>query len=200
MRAAIEEKRKDGGAGVRFLTETVTSPTLIDQFNQIMTELPNARWYQYEPINNDNAMAGAKMAFGSPVQTIYKFDKADRILSLDADIFSGFNVALHQGLRKEHAHFSEEKKEINRLYAVETTISLTGAKADHRLAVKPSQMAEVAKAIAKAVGVAGANSDLHGKRAHGSRRWRKICSSTRANRSSSRATISRRWSTRWRTR
>src|SRR4051795_6071457 len=32
LRTAVEDNRKDGGAGVRFLTETVTSPTLIDQF------------------------------------------------------------------------------------------------------------------------------------------------------------------------
>lgn len=157
LRAAIEENRKDGGAGVRFLTETVTSPTLIDQFSKVKAELPNAKWVQYEPINQDNAIAGAKMAFGSPVQTIYKFDKAERILSLDADIFSGFNVAYIKDYSKGKA-FSEEKKEISRLYCVESTISLTGAKADHRIAVKPSQMAEVAKAIAKAVGVSGATS------------------------------------------
>lgn len=157
LRAAIEENRKDGGAGVRFLTETITSPTLIDQFAKIKTELPNSKWIQYEPVNRDNAMAGAKMAFGSPVQTIYKFDKAERILSLDADIFSGFNVGYIKDYSKGKA-FSEHKEEISRLYCVESTVSLTGAKADHRLAIKPSQMAEVAKAIAKAVGVAGATS------------------------------------------
>ncbi len=157
FRAAIEENRKDGGAGVRFLTETVTSPTLIDQFNKVKAELPNSKWVQYEPVNQDNVLAGAKLAFGSPVQTIYKFDKAERILSLDADIFSGFNVAYIKDFGKSRA-FNEEKKEISRLYSVETTISLTGAKADHRIAVKPSQMGEVAKAIAKAIGVAGATS------------------------------------------
>jgi molybdopterin-containing oxidoreductase family iron-sulfur binding subunit len=156
FRAAIELNRRDGGAGVRFLTETVTSPTLIDQFTKLKAELPGAKWVQYDPINQDNALAGAKMAFGSPVQTIYKYDKAERILSLDADIFSGFNV----GYIKDYAAGRRyaEHKPINRLYAVETTMTLTGAKADHRLAVKPSQMAEVAKAIAKAVGVAGASS------------------------------------------
>jgi len=92
FRSKIEENRVDGGAGVRFLTETVTSPTLIDQFNRLKAELPNAKWVQYEPINCDNAVAGAKMAFGSPVSTIYKFDKAERILSLDADLFSSFYV------------------------------------------------------------------------------------------------------------
>ncbi|MFM9903459.1 MAG: TAT-variant-translocated molybdopterin oxidoreductase [Pyrinomonadaceae bacterium] len=157
LRAAVEENRKDGGAGIRFLTETVTSPTLIDQFNKVKAELPNSKWIQYEPINQDNVLAGAKLAFGAPVQTIYKFDKAERILSLDADIFSGFNVAYIKDFGKGRA-FSEEKKEISRLYSVETTVSLTGAKADHRIGVKPSQMTEITKAIAKAVGVAGATS------------------------------------------
>ena len=96
----------DGGAGVRFLTETVTSPTLIDQISKVKTELPNSKWVQYEPINTDNAMAGARMAFGSAVQTIYKFDKAERILSLDADIFSGFNV----GYIKDYARVKRFRK------------------------------------------------------------------------------------------
>jgi MoCo/4Fe-4S cofactor protein with predicted Tat translocation signal len=156
LRNAIEENRKDGGAGVRFLTETVTSPTLIQQFNQIKTELPNSRWIQYEPINKDNAMAGAKMAFGSPVQTIYKLDQADRVLSLDKDIFSDFNVRYTKDYIKKR-NFSEEQKEINRLYTIETTISITGAKSDHRLGIKPSEMTQIAKAIAGGLGVAGAS-------------------------------------------
>ena len=155
LRARIEENRADGGAGVRFLTETVTSPTLIAQMKQILTELPRAKWYQYEPLNKDNAMAGAKMAFGAPAQTIYKLDLADRVLSLDKDIFSDFNVRYTKDYTKKR-NYSEEHKEINRLYTVETTISITGAKSDHRLAVKPSEMIEIAKAIAAGLGVAGA--------------------------------------------
>ncbi len=155
LRAKVEENRADGGAGIRFLTETVSSPTLIAQFAQLKTELPNAKWYQYEPLNKDNAAAGSKLAFGSVVNTVYKFDQAVRVLTLDADIFSGFNVRYIKDFAKSRA-WSEEKKEINRLYAIESTMSLTGAKADHRLAVKPSQMTDIAKAVAKAVGVAGA--------------------------------------------
>ena len=157
FRAAIDENRVDGGAGIRFLTPTVTSPTLLDQFKRIATELPGARWYQYEPVNNDNAMAGARMAFGSPVQTIYKYDLADRILTLDKDIFSDFNVRYKKDYSKKK-NLRGENKHINRLYAIETTMTLTGAKADHRLGVKPSQMVEVAKAIAAALGVGGATS------------------------------------------
>jgi molybdopterin-containing oxidoreductase family iron-sulfur binding subunit len=107
-------------------------------------------------VNNDNAIAGAKLAFGSPAHTVYKFDQAERILSLDSDIFSGSNPRYMGDVIKGRT-LSEERHELNRIYVVETTMSLMGAKADHRLAVKPSQMPEIAKAIAKAIGVAGAN-------------------------------------------
>ncbi|HEY8559351.1 MAG TPA: TAT-variant-translocated molybdopterin oxidoreductase [Pyrinomonadaceae bacterium] len=158
LRTKVDENRADGGAGIRFLSETITSPTLIAQFQQIARELPNAKWYQYEPVNRDNATAGAKLAFGSAVNTVYKFDLADRVLTLDKDIFADFNVRYMKDYAKQRT-FSHEKESINRLYAVETTLSLTGAKADHRLAVKPSQLVEVAKAIAAALGVAGAASN-----------------------------------------
>jgi molybdopterin-containing oxidoreductase family iron-sulfur binding subunit len=157
LRTAIEENRADGGAGVRFLTQTVTSPTLLNQFRSLAAEMPNAKWVSYEPINNDNAIAGARMAFGSPVQTIYKYDLADRILTLDKDIFSDFNVRYMKDYAKKK-NLRGENKEINRLYSIETTMTLTGAKADHRIAVKPSQMIEVAKAVAAALGVSGATS------------------------------------------
>lgn len=159
VRSQIDQHRAAGGAGIRFLSETVTSPTLIAQMRQLAAELPNAKWYQYEPLNGDNVMAGAKMAFGSPAQTIYKFDQADRILSLDKDIFGDFNVRYMKDFAKKRA-FTEEKKDINRLYVVETTLSLTGAKADHRLGVKPSQLTEIAKAIAGGLGVSGAGSTM----------------------------------------
>lgn len=157
VRGLIESNRADGGAGIRFLTETITSPTLVSQFKQILSELPNAKVYQYEPVNNDNAMGGAVMAFGTPVHTTYKFDKAKRVLSLDSDLFGKFNVRYTKDYTKARA-YEPAKTDLNRLYAIETTISITGAKADHRLAVKPSQMPEIAKAIAAAVGVPGVNS------------------------------------------
>jgi MoCo/4Fe-4S cofactor protein with predicted Tat translocation signal len=119
IRSSLDEHRKDGGAGIRFLTETVTSPTLIAQFKQILTELPNAKWFQYDPLNKDNATAGAKMAFGSAVNTVYNFEKAERILSLDSDFLSGFNVRQIKDFSKGRT-ISEEK--MNRMYAVETTI------------------------------------------------------------------------------
>jgi molybdopterin-containing oxidoreductase family iron-sulfur binding subunit len=151
IRTKIDELRPSGGEGIRFLSGTVTSPTLAAQMKQLLTELPEARWYQYEPLNRDNEIAGAKIAFGIPVQTVYQLDKAERILSIDKDIFSEFNVRYIKDFAKGRA-FTEEKQQINRLYAIETTLTLTGAKADHRLAVKPSQVITIARAVASALG------------------------------------------------
>jgi MoCo/4Fe-4S cofactor protein with predicted Tat translocation signal len=107
MRAALEDRRRDGGAGVRFLTETVTSPTLKAQFKQLLTELPNAKWFQYEPINRDNEHAGLRMAFGDNANVICKFENADRILSLDADFLSSFNITQTKGFAKKRAIYKE---------------------------------------------------------------------------------------------
>jgi len=148
LRTALDEQRPKQGAGIRFLTETVTSPTLAAQLQGILTEFPGAKWHQYEPVNNDNARAGAVMAFGQPVNTIYDFSKADRILSLDADFLSA-----HPGMLKYARDFAarrritEGKKEMSRLYVVETTPTTTGAAADHHWSVKPSEMWDIAFAV-----------------------------------------------------
>ena len=145
IRTALDEQRPKQGAGIRFLTETVTSPTLAAQLKGILTEFPQAKWHQYEPVNNDNARAGAMMAFGQPVNTIYDFSKADRILALDADFLSA-----HPGTLKYARDFaarrriSNGKKEMSRLYVIESTPTTTGAAADHHWSVKPSELLGIA--------------------------------------------------------
>jgi MoCo/4Fe-4S cofactor protein with predicted Tat translocation signal len=149
IRTALDEQRPKQGAGIRFLTETVTSPSLAAQFKAILTEFPQAKWHQYEPANNDNARAGAVMAFGQPVNTIYDFSKADRVLSLDADFLAAMPGTLRYARDfAARRHVSEGQKEINRLYVIETTPTATGAKADHRWSVKPSALKNYARAFA----------------------------------------------------
>ena len=141
IRTALDEQRPKQGAGIRFLTETVTSPTLAAQLKGILTEFPQAKWHQYEPANNDNARAGAVMAFGQPVNTIYDFSKADRILSLDADFLAAMPGTLRYARDfAARRRVSEGQKEMNRLYMIETTPTTTGASADHQWSVKPSEL------------------------------------------------------------
>src|SRR5271154_2547122 len=76
------------GAGLRILTETVTSPSLAAQIRVILSQFPEAKWHQYEQCGRDNVREGAKLAFGKPVNTVYKLDQADVIVSLDADFIT----------------------------------------------------------------------------------------------------------------
>jgi MoCo/4Fe-4S cofactor protein with predicted Tat translocation signal len=144
--------RAKQGSGLHFLTETVTSPTLAAQLKGILAEFPQAKWHQYEPVNRDNARAGAMMAFGQPVNTLYDFSKAERILSLDADFLSA-----HPGMLRYARDFAarrritEGKKEMSRLYVVETTPTTTGASADHRWSVRPSEMEALVLSLIKEI-------------------------------------------------
>ena len=141
--------RAKQGAGLRILSETITSPTLAAQLRGILADLPQAKWHQYEPTNRDNARAGAMMAFGQPVNTIYDFSKADCVLSVGSDFLACLPGSLRYA--RDFAakrRVTKEREEMSRLYVIESTPTTTGASADHRLSVKPSEMMIIAQAIA----------------------------------------------------
>jgi len=153
IRSALDEQRSKQGAGIRFLTESIISPTLGAQMNATLAAFPKAKWHQYEPANRDNSRAGAKAAFGQEVNTTYRFDQAKRILSLDCDFLSPAFPGFLRYSREFIAgrRVTEDNREMNRLYVVETTPSNTGAIADHTWTVKPSEFEAVARSIAAGV-------------------------------------------------
>ena len=168
LHAALNGERGRQGAGLRILTETVTSPTLASQLQAILKTFPAAKWHRYEPAASDGAIEGARQAFGTPVNTIYRFDLADRILSIDSDF-----LACGPANLKYARQFADRRRlvsgamDMNRLYAVESTPTNTGVVADHRLAVRPSEMENFVRAIAAAVGVGGGGATpLSGDRAN----------------------------------
>jgi MoCo/4Fe-4S cofactor protein with predicted Tat translocation signal len=131
------------GAGIRILTPTISSPTLADQLRNFLKIYPQAKWHVYEPINRDNVLEGAKLAFGQPVETRYDFEKADVIVSLDADfLYAGFpgNVRYIRDFAKRR----NPDGNMNRLYVVESTPTTTGAKADHRLPLRAAKIETLA--------------------------------------------------------
>jgi len=151
---ALDNQRPKQGAGLRFLTETITSPTLAAQIADILREFPQARWYQYEPVGRGNSGTGAFQAFGQPVNVIYNFERADRILGLDADFLACGPASLRyarQFAARRRVEGGTDR--MSRFYAVETTPSNTGASADHRWPLRPSEIEGFARAIASRLGV-----------------------------------------------
>jgi Fe-S-cluster-containing dehydrogenase component len=149
IRGPLTIQKSLSGAGVRILTPTVSSPTLKDQLQAFLAMYPQAKWHVYEPINRDNVLEGAKLAFGQPVETRYDFSKADVIVSLDADfLYAGFpgNTRYIRDFASRRNPDAETAK-MSRLYVIESTPSSTGVKADHRLPVRATEVFEVAKLI-----------------------------------------------------
>ncbi|MEK6299445.1 MAG: TAT-variant-translocated molybdopterin oxidoreductase [Acidobacteriota bacterium] len=137
-----------GGGGLRILTETVTSPTLEYQIKTLLATIPTAKWHQYDPAGRDNVREGAKLAFGQYANTVYHFDKADVVLSLDSDFLaSGPGSVRYARDFANKRRLSEEKHEMNRLYVVESCVTSTGSIADHRLPVRASEVEGVAREI-----------------------------------------------------
>jgi len=136
-----------GGAGIRILTQTISSPTLADQLRAFLKIYPQAKWHVYEPVNRDNVLEGAKLAFGEPVETRYDFTKADVIVSLDADfLYAGF-----PGNTRYIRDFASRRNpdgNMSRFYAIESTPTSTGAKADHRLPVRAGDITRIARLLA----------------------------------------------------
>jgi MoCo/4Fe-4S cofactor protein with predicted Tat translocation signal len=139
------------GDGLRFLSERITSPSLAAVKKHALAKWPKAQWTEYEPVNQDNAIEGAKIAFGQPLAAHPQFDQVKVILSLDCD-FLGLDSAtvlpIKQFTKRRHAGEPSET-EMNRLYAVEANYSLTGGMADHRLRLRSSEVQGFAADLAR---------------------------------------------------
>jgi MoCo/4Fe-4S cofactor protein with predicted Tat translocation signal len=150
LNEALQAGQMKGGAGIRILTETVTSPTLHAQIQAIHKKFPEMRWHQFEPINRDNAHGGARLAFGEIVEPQYQFDRARVVLSLDSDFMFAHPASLRYArdftIRRRIA---AGQREMNRLYVVESTPTITGSNADHRFVIRSSEIESFAQALAQ---------------------------------------------------
>ena len=154
LRREIEAQRLSGGAGLRILTQTVTSPTLAGQITGLLEDFPAARWHQYEPTARDSAFEGSQLAFGEAVNTVYHFDRAAVVVSLDGDFLGQGPAKLRYTRDFTTMRGSGAAGEVmNRLYVVEGTPSITGAMADHRLRLQTGQVEGFARSLAQALGV-----------------------------------------------
>jgi molybdopterin-containing oxidoreductase family iron-sulfur binding subunit len=161
LRGPVEAQKAKGGAGLRVLSGATSSPAFVAQMQVFLKAYPQAKWYQWEAVNRDNVYAGAQLAFGQPVETVYEFSKARVVLSLDGDFmssgFPGFHKYTREFARKRRP---ELKEEMLRFYAVESSTTNTAAKADHRLHMRASEVEWFVRALASALGVAQAGSEF----------------------------------------
>jgi molybdopterin-containing oxidoreductase family iron-sulfur binding subunit len=173
--AAWEARRphfaRDGGAGLRILSGPATSPTLARQMAALQERYPGARWIVWDPLHDDGAAAASTLAFGRPLDPVLRLDRVAVLLTLDADVFGAEGT---HGAALAHARTFTAPRRLganvaaNRLYAMESTPTLTGAYADTRLARAPHEIEAALWRIAGALGAAPGGATAQDA---GSMRW-----------------------------
>jgi MoCo/4Fe-4S cofactor protein with predicted Tat translocation signal len=171
LAAELAKLREKQGAGMVILTETVTSPTLGEQLKSLLKDFPKAKWIQYEPLARNNVRAGMLAAFGEQVEPIYHFERAEVVISLDAEFLVGMPGSLRYArdfISRRIDSTADAKPapraaaRMNRLYTIESTPTLTGAAADHRVPLQAGRIVDAAKQIATALQIADIGTDPPG--------------------------------------
>ena len=135
--------RANDGRGLAVLSEESSSPSMARLRARFAEVFPEGSWYEWEPVSRDSEREGTALLFGAAYRSHYRFDAAEVIVCLDADPLFDHPAAL-QHARDFASRRRAEDGTMSRLYAVEPVVSLTGAMADHRLAVASSHVVTVA--------------------------------------------------------
>jgi molybdopterin-containing oxidoreductase family iron-sulfur binding subunit len=128
------------GGQIRIVSNTIMSPSTKKAIAAFITKYPTAVHVTYDQVSASALTQANKIKFGKAVVPSYKFEKASVIASFGADFLGTWISPIEyarQFARTRKVH--REKKEMSRLYAFEPIMSLTGANADYRTPIKPSQ-------------------------------------------------------------
>src|SRR6266513_417255 len=146
LNLALESVKPSGGATLRILTESISSPTLLAQLADVMQKFPAARWCTWDPLNRDNLNAN---------EWLCDFSKAKVVVALDSDFLYAHPYALRYARDFSNARriIDAEGARMSRFYAAEPTPTITGSNADHRIAVAARDILPLAQTIASNLGI-----------------------------------------------
>lgn len=147
----------NGGRGLHLLTGPVTAPTTLRLLDALRSVLPAMVAHRWWPLMDGRAEATA-LAFGRPLDIRPDLALAGGIVCFGADPLGPGPAQMEQAgawsLRR-HA-ILEGRKRPAPLLVAEATPTLTGARAEHRLAVREGRMPLLIEALAEMMGFAPA--------------------------------------------
>ncbi len=135
------------GEGFAVLSEASGSPTLNRIRERLAAKYPEMRWVEYEPLSREQERAGALMAFGGSYRAIPDLAAAEVVVSFENDLLQDHPAAL-KNIAGFAAGRNPERGKVSRLYVAEAAMSLTGARADHRMAVRSEDIRAIAFGVA----------------------------------------------------
>jgi len=151
------------GAAIRILTSTIISPSTKAVVAEFISKYPTAQHVTYDAISYNALTLANKNVFGKSVVSSYDFSKAKTVVGIACDFLGNWLNPIE--FAKQYAtnrRASKENPEMSKHYHFESTLSLTGANADQRVWVKPSELGKVTLALFNEVAGATGNSKASG--------------------------------------
>ncbi|HVW27464.1 MAG TPA: 4Fe-4S dicluster domain-containing protein [Polyangiaceae bacterium] len=140
------------GQGLALVLEPSASPLRRNLLDRLRDRYPDLSVAYHTTTGIAQRWNGAKEALGTPADVHYRLANADVLLSLDAELCGSEPMAIPWARQ-----FAERRKAVApgtpppRLYVVESSLTLAGVAADHRLAVPASHVGAIAAALFAAV-------------------------------------------------
>jgi Fe-S-cluster-containing dehydrogenase component/anaerobic selenocysteine-containing dehydrogenase len=132
------------GKTIALVTSTIISPSTLAVIKEFSTKYPNTKHVTYDAVSSSAMLQANNLTFGMQTIPDYYFDKADVIVSFDADFLGTWLLPVEFTRRYAASRkLNAEKRNISQLTVFESGMSLTGANADYRFPIKPSQQASV---------------------------------------------------------
>lgn len=126
-----------GGKKIVVLSHSFPSPTFKKLFGEFKAKYPNAELVIYDAVPYTAALDASQEVFGSRALPVYDLSKSQLVVSFQADFLGTFNG---NSLESSYAEARVPGKSMLRHIQVESNMSLTGANADTRYRLKPSQV------------------------------------------------------------
>jgi Fe-S-cluster-containing dehydrogenase component len=147
----LQRARTDLGAGLRLVLEPTSSPLVHALLAEIKQRHPHCKVTFYSPLPNQVPLAASERLFGTALAPHYEFSKADVVVALDSDVLTTPHQLRYARDFAARRHLTKPSDHMNRLYAVESAMSVTGSMADHRLRRPSGRIAPLCAALAGAL-------------------------------------------------
>ena len=143
------------GKEIAIVTNPITSPTSLRVLEDFKVKYPTTKIYSYSFFNNDLKNQAWQKTFGSPKYPLVKWNEAKVIVALESD-FLGTDGNKVENSRLFAQGRDVDTKIFNRLYCVDSTLTITGNNADYRLRLKPEAQFELVMSLMNELSSKGA--------------------------------------------
>jgi len=144
--AQVKKALSEGS--VRLLTSTVISPSLKALINELSSSINDFKHIMWDEVSYSALRSAHQKLVGKAIIPEYHFDKARVIVGVACDFLGTWLNPVE--FAREYASnrkISKASPEMNRHYQFESNMSLTGANADYRYMIKPSEYGKVLVAL-----------------------------------------------------